>query len=257
MDYFSKRNFRILSSFLVKIICFIILFYSSILLTIDYFEFHYNYKLTIVSNNNELEIPAISFCTHNNQYFDKRKIIEFFNLNQLFNEYNNKTELQFEKYFLDCKKFNRVYCVFLKYLKKYKINSFYEKYEQHIHNSSFNILKSLLIESNVLILCSGFINGKPFSNCREKFEIEESFISDNEFGICFTFNSNIFLKRNDFIEFNINYESQQNILKKYSEESINEIENLIKSSKVSKLIIFLFSEFVELGVLGGGCTGVG
>ena len=249
MDYFSKRNIRFFSSFFVKVFCFIILFYSSILLTIDYFEFHYNYKLTIVSNDYELEIPAISFCTHNNQYFDKRKIIHFFNLKHLFNNNYNETQIKKFKNYSNCLNNNKQkeQCLYWQYWEYNKINVFFENFQQNISNLSFENSKSLLIKINELIQCSGVINGESFTNCSEYFGTEENILSNNEFGICFTFNSNIFLKRNDFIEFNIDYESQKNIFKKYStdETTENEVDILLNRTDLVSVKI-LFYDFLNI-----------
>ena len=114
-----------------------------------------------------------------------------------------------------------------------KINSFYENFEHNISNLSFRESYSLLIEINELIQCSGVINGKSFTNCSENFKIEENILSNNEFGICFEFKSDIFLKRNDFIEFNIDYKSQQNILKIPIEITENEVDIFLNEDSVS------------------------
>ena len=52
-------------------------------------------------------------------------------------------------------------------------------------------------------------------NYLDRFDILENVINENGLGICFTFfsrNYSILLKQNDFIEFNIKYRAQRNLL---------------------------------------------
>ena len=56
--------------------------------------------------------------------------------------------------------------------------------------------------------------GREVNDCFKEFEILES-IYGNDFGICYTFfakNYSIYLKDNDYIQFDINYETQQKFI---------------------------------------------
>ena len=86
-------------------------------------------------------------------------------------------------------------------------------------------MKNLTISANELFNCSAKLhfrnesfvsNATIIENCFDRFEVLQS-IYGNEFGICYTFfakNYSIFLKDDDYIEFNIGYETQQRFLMK-------------------------------------------
>ena len=117
---------------------------------------------------------------------------------------------------MDCDKFvNEKY---------YNLSLFLRPYEEKIFETlSFDEMKNLTISANELFNCSAKLhfrnesfvsNSTIIENCFDRFEVLQS-IYGNEFGICYTFfakNYSIFLKDDDCIEFNINYETQQQFL---------------------------------------------
>ena len=73
--------------YLLKALCFLALIYSAVLVTLDYLEFPYIFKLNVINNINGFDLPPISFCTETHVLFHKNKIIHFYNSSQEFQEY--------------------------------------------------------------------------------------------------------------------------------------------------------------------------
>ena len=71
----------------MKALCFVSLIYTSVLVTLDFFEYPYVFKLNVNNNINGFDLPPISFCTETNVLFDKNKIIEKYNESQEFQEF--------------------------------------------------------------------------------------------------------------------------------------------------------------------------
>src|SRR4051812_44007899 len=65
-----NRNSKIL--YLVKLLCFLLLFCNAIQLSAQYLSFQYNYELIVFDNKHGFEFPDISLCTETNVFFDKR-----------------------------------------------------------------------------------------------------------------------------------------------------------------------------------------
>lgn len=194
-----KMTFKDSVLILVKIICFLMLFYQFILLTIDYLSFPYNVKLEITNEQNYL--PAITICS--NKFLIEDKIISYFNLTE---EYEN-----FQK----------------KYKKTVGVIEFrkllYRKYLDIIYDE-FSVDKlELTISAKELINCSANLrklndfNQKMVSNCEDKTQVIES-IYGEELGKCFTYfadNSRereIVFNNNDFIQFEIKRENFEKLL---------------------------------------------
>ena len=80
---------------LVKSLLFVLLFCSAVSMTFDYLSYPYIYKLIVSDNNRGFDLPAISFCTERNVFFDKNKINEYFNSSEEYkrNEIKNIIEI--------------------------------------------------------------------------------------------------------------------------------------------------------------------
>ena len=232
----KKSNFLIF----VKILSYVCLVISGISVTLDYLNYPYIYKLIVFDNKYGFDLPAISFCTERNVFFDKYKVIEKFNLSEKYEEYKRSNE---EIYGLkhkncikdiyetikkkqgkkDLDKYSPVVCEFVKIEQNYNLSQFFSPYEKKILSLSFNEIKSLTISSNQLFKYSAKVhfrnesfnaNPRTFGNHFQEFEVLESLYA-NDFGICYTFfakNYSIYLKDDDYIQFDINYEKQNSFL---------------------------------------------
>ena len=227
----------------VKILSFVCLVISGISVTFDYLSYPYIYELIVSDNKRGFDLPAISFCTERNVFFDKNKVIAKFNLSEKYEEYKRINEefyeLKHKKCVEDINKkieqeekdgtYHRLgepghyVCDYVKIQQNFNLSQFFSTYEKKILSLSFDEIKSLTISSNQLFKYSAkvhfrnesfYANSKTFENRFQEFEVLES-IYGNDFGICYTFfakNYSIFLKDDDFIQFDINYENQNSFL---------------------------------------------
>ena len=221
---------------LLKSVSFVLLFCSAVSMTFDYLSYPYIYKLIVSDNNRGFDLPAISFCTERNVYFDKNKINNYFNLSEEYKRYEREFQKLFEQEFVKCSKtiaknvpFSMIHdCDKIENRKYFNLSLIYRDFENKIfENLSFDEMKNLTISANELFNCSAKLHSRNESfvsnatiieNCFDRFEVLQS-IYGNEFGICYTFfakNYSIFLKDDDYIEFNINYETQQQFLMRWS-----------------------------------------
>ena len=101
---------------------------------------------------------------------------------------------------------------------------FFKEYEKKIFESlSFDQMKNLTISANELFKCSAKIhfryeafdsNSTEIPDCFQRFDVLES-IYGKDFGICYTFfakNYSIYLKDDDYIQFDIKYETQNKFM---------------------------------------------
>ena len=106
----------------------------------------------------------------------------------------------------------------------YNMSLFFRDYEKKIFESlSFDQMKNLTISANELFKCSAKLhfryeskhsNATIIENCFQRFDVLES-IYGNDFGICYTFfakNYSIYLKDDDYIQFDIKYETQNKFM---------------------------------------------
>ena len=195
-----RRNFLII----VKFLLFILLFCSAVSMTFDYLSYPYIYKLIVSDNNRGFDLPAISFCTERNVFFDKNKINEYFNSSEEYKRYEEENENNFKKRINKCfysymrRNMSKHihYCDRVQYEKNYNLSLFYRPYEEKIFGTlSFDEMKNLTISANELFNCSAKLhfrnesfvsNATIIENCFDRFEVLQS-IYGNEFGICYTF----------------------------------------------------------------------
>ena len=278
---FSENYKKSLLLVFIKLLFLLILIYGGLEISIDYLSYPYIYKLEIKSSNG-LSLPAITICTESNVLFDKSRINKYFNLS---NQYIKYEEIAIQKaneiykqcmdsYFIyDKIEIKNIICNEIKNSKNYFLNKFYSKYlRQMLEMFSFdNLYENFTINANQLINCSAKYHLKHKSykncdkshtntdcyelsnNCSQSYRVLES-IYGNEFGLCFAYfhtNDGIYLIDNDFIEFNINYETQLKFLingffelnfQKLNKIKINENLNQIKSKLYSDdyFILYVF-----------------
>ena len=215
----------------IKTICFVTLVLSGLSVTLDYLSYPYIYKLIVSDNKYGFDLPAISVCTERHVFFDKHKVIQYFDLQQKYDEWERNVTILFQKYDNYCNKMNYVSksdnywpCTFLETENNHNMSLFFREYEKKIFESlSFDQMKNLTISANELFKCSAKLhfryeskhsNATIIENCFERFDVLES-IYGNDFGICYTFfakNYSIYLKDDDYIQFDIKYEIQKNFI---------------------------------------------
>ena len=206
---------------LMKALCFVSLIYTSVLVTLDFFEYPYVFKLNVNNNINGFDLPPISFCTETNVLFDKNKIISFYNKSQEFQDFKaddlknakNEHDTRIE----ECEVNNDpIWCKFTLEGLNHYLKTNFDKNNIFVNDLSFDDKKYLMIGANQLINCSAKLHSRDDSNeiqtenCIKKFQVLESIFGNQDFGICFTFfysNDRFYLKDDDYIEFKFSYEN--------------------------------------------------
>ena len=208
---------------LMKALCFVSLIYTSVLVTLDFFEYPYIFKLNVNNNINGFDLPPISFCTETNVLFDKNKIIEKYNESQEFQEFRANdlkwTDIdyrdRYEKCFDVLKRSDNL--IFTKFeANKYYLKTNIDKNNKFIDDLRFEEKRNLMIRANHMINCSAKLHSRYDSNlfqtenCVQDLQVLESIYGNKDFGICFTFFSSkerFYLKENNYIEFKLSYEN--------------------------------------------------
>ena len=237
-----KQNIKKLILPFIKCLCFVILVLSGLSVTLDYLSYPYIYKLIVSDNKYGFDLPAISVCTERHVFFDKHKVIQYFDLQQKYEEFMRNKEQEYEKNFEIClqeyakvkstdpftdlfgNEIKTAICQTLDIDFNYNKSLFFREYEKKIFESlSFDQMKNLTISANELFKCSAKLhfryeskhsNETIIENCFERFDVLES-IYGNDFGICYTFftkNYSIYLKDDDYIQFDIKYETQNKFM---------------------------------------------
>ena len=99
---FFKRNTKKTIFISIKLLCFVILALSGLSLTLDYLSYPYIYKLIVSDNKNGFDLPAISVCTERNVFFDKHKVIQYFDLQQKYEEFENISHRELQNNWRNC-----------------------------------------------------------------------------------------------------------------------------------------------------------
>ena len=233
---FTKQViFGIKVKLLVKVLCLSVLFYGEIEVTKEYFSYPYVYRLS-VKPSERLDLPPITICTERDIIFDKQRINNYFNIS---NEYESYKLIAFyltTNSINNCnqnkRQLNWLFCQYVENIRNYYLNKFYEKYNIKLKsNFSFNELyNNFTTKSSELIHCSAKLHLKDKTNnnsnnssdsqvitdCSQSYAVLETIYRNKDFGICFTYfytnSDNQYLIGDDFIEFDINYETQQKYL---------------------------------------------
>ena len=233
---YLKRFIRFINFYYIlcvfKALCFLLLIYTSVLVTLDYFSYPYIFELNVNNNINGSDLPPISFCTETNVLFDKNKFISFFNSSQEFRDFRAKEVENYEMkrtrefknlgYGDDPNKWIVNYFWYL-YLPQYPYpKETFDKKIEFFGNLSFDRMKDLMIRANDVIDCSAKLHSRydskeiTIENCVQDFNVLESIYGNKDFGICYTFfhsNDKFYLKDDDYIEFRFKYSKGPDFLR--------------------------------------------
>ena len=75
---------------------------SGLSVTLDYLSYPYIYKLIVSDNKYGFDLPAISVCTERHVFFDKHKVIQYFDLQQKYYEWKENMSQIFQNEKLKC-----------------------------------------------------------------------------------------------------------------------------------------------------------
>ena len=197
---------------ILNIICLLVLFYNAIYMTFHYLSFNYSYKLIVDDNKEGVDLPEISVCTENNILFAKSKVIQYFDVENVW----KRNVIEVNKHYIHHQKFewdksNETCVEELKYLKwiygssydswiwrmNFCLNKFFKEYKRIIFNEmSFFEMNSLTINANDLFECSANIylrnttidkNITHLDNCFDRLKVRKRIHANKDFGICYTF----------------------------------------------------------------------
>jgi len=235
-------NLKLFIKVFLKCLFILLLFYGAIEVTKEYFSYPYVYTL-FVKPSTRLDLPPITVCTERGVIFVKTKIFNYLNLSREYEEYKQNVSFKSKQYLNDCldsKKSKDGYRYGtwacdeeMKNFNNYYMNTFYEKFELVLlSNFTFRQLyDNFTVKSSELIHCSAKLHSKDKTNnnsnnssdsqvitdCSQSYAVLETIYGNKDFGICFTYfytnHNNYYLIDDDFIKFDINYETQQNIFK--------------------------------------------
>ena len=228
-------------------ICISFMIFNAFVLISEYLKFSYELKLIISNTNRRIDFPAISVCTESNVLFDKKKVFQYFDLTQ---EYENSVEKELnatdecnsqiieEDDMLE--NFHYVYRCLRKftdraYIKLYnKLRIILMKFELIIFEQlSFDQMTGLTISSDELFECSAAVhfknqtiesNAAIVEKCSQRFRISRDIYANNNFGICYKFfdkNYGIYLKNDDYIKIKIKLETRRNFMAIMTDQTIN------------------------------------
>ena len=231
---------------LTNSVCLIILIYNAVDMTIDFLQFDYEYNLIVDFNKNGIDLTPINVCTESNTLLKRRKVINNFNIDSLYNKYESDARKylfppgdsprKFPIIHRDCG-LNRNKLVRqwremevqgnLKWYFNLCLNRFYQHYERFIFAElNFDELNALTFESNELFGFSAKLHSrnkttieanKSIDNFSDKYSVRKSIKANKEFGICYTFFDNkynyseIFFEIEDFINISLNFQKTKTI----------------------------------------------
>jgi len=220
-------TFKSYVKLMIKLLFFSVLFYNVIEVTKEYFSYPYVYRLS-VKPSERLDLPPITVCTERHMFFDKSRINRYFNVSLESNKQQVNNEIS--KYLKMCTntKMEFIDCIqitdFVIY--NYVINQFYWEYQNKLLTTyTFSELYNrFTIKSNELIKCLAKLHSKHnnssdshvMTDCSQSYAVLETIYGNKDFGICFTYfytnTDNQYLIDDDFVQFDINYETQQKFL---------------------------------------------
>ena len=178
---------------IIKFNCLLILVLSGLSVTLDYLSYPYIYKLIVSDNKYGFDLPAISVCTERHVFFDKYKVIQYFDLQQKYEEWEQNVSQNFQNQKIDCNQisvgtywYDHTYwaCTLLETVYNHNLSEFFGDYEKKIFESlSFDQMKNLTISANELFKCSAKLhfryetfdsNSTEIPNCFQRFDVLES-----------------------------------------------------------------------------------
>ena len=198
---FKKR--RLL--FFIKLFFLILTIYHCIVMTVDYLGFEYRYNLIVEDNSKGFHWKPMSVCTESKVLFDKHKVNQYFDLSEIYTNYENL--INNDPNYKWISGFSRN----LENEKMYRMARFFVPFVDRIFDeTNFVELSSLTVNEKELFECSAKLHfenqsidsfAMEIENCFDNFVINTTVIANNTFGICFEIfetNSSIVLKRRGF-----------------------------------------------------------
>ena len=236
-NIFIRQNLKKQIVFILNAICLVVLFYNAIDMTFDYLRFEFSYKLIVDDNKEGFDLPEISVCTENNVLFAKTKVIQYFDVENIWQKKIIQMKNLDEKSGNDKVKDN---CVeewgkhrgddditknVLEYRMNFCSNKFFIKFKVFIFDEmSFYEMNSITVQANELFDCSAIIHIKHtfidpnvtyIDNCFIRFEVLKSIYFNEDFGICYKFfsiNNQIYLEAKNSINITIKFETQKDFM---------------------------------------------
>lgn len=209
---------------IVKVVAFFVSLYLVIRLSSEYLDHHYDYRLSL-DENPQPSIPRITICTERGVFFDKNKVVNYFNLTAEYLEHKKKMDEDSEQGG-DCT--NESDCEMNKQKSRnVQDEEFFRPIERRIMSElNFEQMKALVISYLDLFECSarvhiklkshlGDVNATLMANCFDRLLALQSIFGNKDFGLCFTFftgNHVIQLRDQDFIQITIRAEAKNNII---------------------------------------------
>jgi len=215
-------------SLIFKVLCFCVLFYQSVIVTVDYLNFPTIVKFEVKSDRKYFKLPAIQLCTGTNIFLDRNKLMAHFNLTEEFSTKYENLRNQYNEQLILCEySFSGRSCVS-------KLTTTFDRAIFRLDKLIFKRIgykqikekiSQIIISAKDYIRCSGEVhteNGyrkEVIDDCEKYSEVIQS-IHVNDFGVCLTYfsdrksltNSSFTLKDDDFIEFVPNFKNLNNIL---------------------------------------------
>src|SRR5437899_2481015 len=148
---------------IVKLSCFIFLFYNVILIGEDYLQYPHTFTLSYETNTWNPGIDVINICTESNVLFNYLKFNQFLGLNETFNQTFNEFKLFMKNATLHDELLYHIFTM---------MNMVYINYTHSIiinKKSNLNKMKTFIPNANEFIKCIK-INENLITNCNEFFE---------------------------------------------------------------------------------------
>ena len=110
---FFQSYFKIIYlTTIIKLFCLVTLCYHAYLLSYDYFTYPYQFKLIVGDNKDGFDVPQITVCTKQGIIINKQRIIEYFDLKLVYDEYVNKSKIKQKNNIDNCLKKKKLRILF-------------------------------------------------------------------------------------------------------------------------------------------------
>ena len=150
---------------ILNISCILLLIYNALDMTLNYLKFPYKYKM-LIQYEKGIYLPPISLCTASHVMFDKNKVNQYFNVEDLWLRYESDAQNHYDhqtkntRYFKDFCKFSRFDRYFAvppktkdswKWRMNYCLSLFHKQYKKYIEReTNFHEMNSLTIDGKDL-----------------------------------------------------------------------------------------------------------
>ena len=160
----------------IKIFFSFVTLYHCIHMSSNYLRYKYRYNLIVEDNSEGIEWKPIYICTESKVLFDKNKVIQYFDLSEIYSDLENKNNKA------------KFITPIIEYGKMINISKFFVSFVNTIFEEiNFVELSSLIVNEKQLFECSAKFHYKNQSinsfaleeeNCFEKFEIKITYIAN-------------------------------------------------------------------------------